>query len=86
MVSNLIFDILETFECLQHLGRCPSCIAEILYNIQEQSDIRFNSIHFIDLKISEICFWNCWKRRMPNNPDDPSNKFLKILDMEPIAS
>ena len=30
--------------------------------------------------------WTTSKRRTPTNPDDPSNQFLKILDMGSIAS
>ena len=31
-------------------------------------------------------FWKFWKRRGLTNPEDLSDKFLKILDMGPISS
>ena len=31
-------------------------------------------------------FYQIWKRQSPNNDEDPSKKFLKSLDMEPIST
>ena len=30
--------------------------------------------------------WKCWERQGPNNDEDPSEKFLKILEMRSIST
>ena len=50
-----------------------------------------NPEHVQQLFLTNLIFgnrfvWTFWKRRAPKNPGDPSNKFLRILDMGSISS
>ena len=48
--------------------------------------IIFQKHHFgKSQKLGNHMFWRCWKRRAPENPHDPANKFLKLLNMGSIS-
>ena len=43
------------------------------------------SLTYIIFTYLDFVFCQFWKRRAPNNDEDPFNEILKILDMGPIS-
>ena len=47
-----------------------------------KSQFIFKYIIYVNIKILETQWFDCFRKRQGGNPDDPSNAILEILDME----
>ena len=52
-------------------------------NVRKYMGTSFKNLIFTYMDFKKC---QCWKRRAPENDEDPSNKVFKILNMAPIST